>query len=198
MSLQALILEEKSIQEIGEWLNQQTKTERLLQIRSLTKKAQKKLYLLAEASEPLNLDYFAPSAKNNTEIIHEGKNSLPAFTLFQKRFCRLDDGSIVGYNHGSTMKLVGPGYFIAKETAGNKDWEDKGSIVIDYYDVPKNKPLDSWPEIKGNGEGLQRLVYYKMHDFMRKVSEHVSIGVAYKGGSYSGNYFILCRQDEEK
>ena len=195
MSLQNLILDGKSIQEIGEWLNQQSPEERLLQVRRLNKKAQKKLYVLAINSEPLNLSYFVPSEENNTEIIHEGKNSLPAFTLFQKRFCRRDDGSVVGYNHGSTMKLVGPGYFIAKKTSGNKDWEDKGSVVIDYYEVPDSKPLASWPKVKGNGQGLQRLVYHKMHDFMRKVSDHVTIGVAYKSGSYSGNYFVLCRQD---
>ena len=195
MSLQNLILEGKSIHDISEWLNQQNAADRLLHIRSLNKKAQKRLYTLAIDSAPLGLDYFAPSDQQNTEVIHEGKNSLPAFTLFQKRFCRRSDGSVVGYNHGSTMGIVGPGYFIAKETRGNKDWEDKGSVVIDYYEVPESKPIDSWPEVKGNGQGLQRLVYYKMHDFMRKVSDHVSIGVAYKGGSYSGNYFILCRQD---
>ena len=195
MSLQNLISDGKSIQDIGEWLNQQTGKERLLQIRGLSKKAQKRLYVLAASSEPLDLDYFVPPDKTNTEIIHEGKNSLPAFTLFQKRFCRRDDGMVVGYNHGSTMKIVGPGYFIAKATAGHNDWEDKGSVVIDYYTVPEDKPLASWPDVKGNGKGLQRLVYYKMHDFMRKVSDHVSIGVAYKNGSYSGNYFVLCRQD---
>ena len=195
MSLQNLILDGKSIEEIGEWLNQQTSEDRLLHIRGLNKKTQKSLYILAASSEPLTLDYFVPADQDNTEIIHEGKNSLPAFTLFQKRFCRRDDGVVVGYNHGSTMNIVGPGYFIAQNTAGHNEWEDKGSVVIDYYTVPKDKPLASWPAVKGNGKGLQRLVYYKMHDFMRKVSNHVSIGVAYKNGSYSGNYFVLCRQD---
>ena len=39
MSLQNLISDGKSIQDIGEWLNQQTAKERLLQIRGLNKKA---------------------------------------------------------------------------------------------------------------------------------------------------------------
>ena len=195
MSLENLILEGKTIEDIASWLNEQTPEERLLSTRALNKKTQKKLYILAINSEPLTLDYFAPQSQDKTEIIHDGKNSLPVFTIFQKRFCRQEDGKIVGYNHGSTMKLIGPGYFVAKDTAGNKDWEDKGSVVIDYYEVPETKPIDSWPEIKGNGQGLQKLVYYHMHDFMRKVSDHVSIGVAYKNGSYSGNYFVLCRQD---
>ena len=44
-----------------------------------------------------------------------------------------------------------------------------------------------------NEKGLQMLVYAKMIDYPRKVSDHVTIGRAVKNGKETGNYFLLCR-----
>ena len=192
MSLREKI-QTQSIIEITTFLNALSDTERLQNIRSLTKKDLKRLFELAKDNEGLQLDYFAENGA--LECIHEGKNSLPMFTLFQKRFCRLEDGRVAGYNHGSTMHLIGPGYFIARETKGNSEHEALGSIVIDYYQTPdsNNGLPTNWPPVKENHQGLQRLVYYQMHDFMRKVSDHVSIGTAYQKGKAANQYFILCK-----
>ena len=197
MSLRKFISDQFSIEDIGTYLDNLSAPERLSEIRSLNKKVQRELYRLAEKASPLSLDFFVPTTDPLREVIHNGRNTLPVFTLFQKRFCRSNDGTgrIFGYNHGSTTNWIGPGYFIAKTTAGNAEWESRGSVVIDYYEVPDSDVVATWPQIKPNNSGLQILVYNQMHDFMRRVSNHVSIGVAYQKGKNMGQYFILCRQD---
>ena len=46
-----------------------------------------------------------------------------------------------------------------------------------------------------NSKGLQFLVYHKTRDFMRRVSEHISIGAAYKKEKSLGQFFVLIRED---
>jgi phosphodiesterase/alkaline phosphatase D-like protein len=41
---------------------------------------------------------------------------------------------------------------------------------------------------------LQRFVYARMDDFLRKVSAHVSIGRAWRNHKVTDNYFVLCRE----
>jgi hypothetical protein len=48
--------------------------------------------------------------------------------------------------------------------------------------------------VKRNDQGLSRFVYANMVDYLRRVSSHVVIGRAYKGGKEMPNYFILCRE----
>ena len=156
MALSNLIKENASLDEIATWLNELNDAERLNQTRSISKQEQRELFERAAGNSPLTLDFFA-SNEVGQEVIHEGKNTLPAFTLFQKRFVRLEDGQVVGYNHASTMGLIGPGYFVVRETAGQSEWETNGSIVVDYYEVPEsNSQLpEHWPKIKQNHVGLQ-------------------------------------------
>ena len=63
---------------------------------------------------------------------------------------RLEDDRVVGYNHASTMGVIGPGYFVLKETSENPDWTQHGSVVVDYYEVlDANTPIPTnWPKIK--------------------------------------------------
>ena len=194
MSLSKLILEETSLSDIAAWLDEQTPENRLNETRSLNKSQQRTLFEKCKDTQPLTVEYFCGDV--NQEIIHEGKNSLPAFTLFQKRFVRLDDDRVIGYNHASTMSLIGPGYFVLKETKDTPEWIEHGSVVVDYYEVLDGNTAipTSWPKIKGNHQGLQMFVYNNMHDFMRKVSTHVSIGSAFKKGKSIDSYFLLCRQ----
>jgi hypothetical protein len=186
------------IEEISTHLDRLDHSERLLQIRQLNKKRQKRLYEIAVA-ETSRLEDFVPSeAPRQREVIHHGKNSLPVLSHFQKRFCRSDSSEeeLFGYNHNSTMSIVGPGYYVASSTEGNPEWEQRGGVVVDYYKLPDTGDVvDGWPSIKANSSGLQFFVYHKMRDFMRKVSSHVSIGIAYKGGKPIGQYFTLCRED---
>ena len=178
-------------------MDQLSALERQKQVQALGKAQQKKLFSLAKQATALDLDFFVPTQTPQQEVIHNGKNSLPVFSLFQKRFCRLDDGSnrVFGYNHGKTTAWIGPGYFVAKSTSDNPDLAQHGSVVIDYYEVPDASVVSSWPAIVPNDKGLQRFVYFQMQDFMRRVSQHVSIGIAFQRGKDIGQYFVLCRED---
>jgi hypothetical protein len=130
-------------------------------------------------------------------MIHDGKNTLPAFQIFQKRMCRpaADDARLFGYNEGFTRALLGPGYFVVHSTAGNAAWEARGAVVVDYFMVPDGPVAPGWPAVVPNSRGLQVLVYDGTRDFMRRVSAHVSIGAAFKGERQLGAYFTLCRAD---
>lgn len=184
--------------EIAAYLDGLSPDHRLHETRQLGGAEQARLYDLAAAAPPITLDHFVPAAVPALrEVIHDGKNTLPAFTIFQKRFCRPTDGDgrVFGYNEGMTRPLLGPGFFVAHPTAGNPEWERRGAVVVDYYLVPDGEVASGWPRVVPNSQGLQVLVYHQTRDFMRRVSQHVSIGAAYKGEKKLGAYFCLCRHD---
>ncbi len=131
-------------------------------------------------------DLVPPDAPPKREVIFHGKNSLPAFTLFQKRFClpRRDANELWGYNHQTLAWLTGPGYFVVHD--------DPHGAAIDYRAVPP-EGCPSWPPVKPNDAGLSRFVYKDMVDYMRRVAKDVFIGSAHRHGKETGNYFVLCR-----
>jgi hypothetical protein len=162
-----------------------------------------KLYEAIKGYQPLTLDYFVPpELAPLTEVIHHGKNSLPAFTHFQKRFCK-PEGDVKdrlwGYNHNPAFVtwFAGAGYYVAH------DWEP-GEIVVDYTQVPPAKPA-SWPDsVEKNERGLgPRAVYGNMVDIMRGLSKNVSIGRARRckvagkpeSSEWMDAWFVLCRED---
>jgi hypothetical protein len=105
--------------EIAEQLDRMSAGERLEAIRSLGGgRAQARLWEAAADAPVVNLDDLVPQDMPPLrEVIWHGKNSLPAFTHFQKRFCRPMPGAqadhqLWGYNHTSIAWLVGPGYFV--------------------------------------------------------------------------------------
>ena len=180
------------LSEISSLLDGLDNTTRIEEARKLGPAAQKKLWVMC-AETQLALEDFVPKSLDALEpIIHYGRNTLPVFKIFEKRFCRAPEGvdtqGLWGYNEGSTRSFVGPGYFVCRETGG----DERGSVVIDYTLIPTGKP-DSWPEIAPNERGISRFVYSGMQDFMRRISEHVTIGRAYKNGKETNNFFILCR-----
>ncbi len=126
-------------------------------------------------------------------VTYHGKNSLPMFTHFQKRFCRSDDGQeLWGYNYQPTTwlaPLTGPGYFVAYDSP-----DGPGGVAVDYTRIPTGKPQE-WPEIHDNTYRLSRFIYNGMIDYLRRVSEHLLIGRATKDGQNLPNYFLLCRED---
>lgn len=153
--------------------------------------AQAKLYDMARDAPPVTLDELVPpDAPPLREVIWHGKNSLPMFTLFQKRFCRPAAGTgsdqLWGYNHQTMTWVTGPGYFVC-----HRD----GSVpaAIDYRLVPPQAP-PGWPPVKRNDEGLSRFVYGNMVDYLRRVAAHVVIGRAHRHGKELPNYFLLCRE----
>lgn len=160
-------------------------------IRTWTRKRQRAIYEAAKGRK-LDLDFLTPGVGNLVEVIHEGQNTLPAFTHFQKRFVKLEgeEFPVGGYNHQSTSAFTGPGYFVV--TPGEGDHE--GELAIDYRSIPKHKP-EAWPAIKDNTGGLGAIIYGGMVDYLRGVSKHVSIGRAFKGGKPMAAWFALVRKD---
>ena len=199
MDLKALIGDPScTIAAIGAALDALPHEERLAQTRTLSRGAQRLLYEKAAASPPAALEDFVPEGNApRAPVRHSGRNTLPVFRLFEKRFCVPESGAgrLFGYNEGPTRKLVGPGYFVAHPTAGNAEWERRGAVVIDYFQVPDGPVAEGWPAVVPNSRGLQALVYDQTRDFMRKVSRHVTIGAAYKREKAIGAWFVLCRED---
>lgn len=196
---------------------------RLDSIRRWGKKEQAILFDAAQGFRKLTLDDFVPpSIDGAKEVIHHGKNTLPAFTHFQKRFCKpatpeeeakttaeatkhgVPEGpELWGYNHQDFDWATGPGYFVVHQGEG------EGEIDIDYRAVPASgvKLPSGWPDVVPNSTRLGGVVYGGMIDVMRGVSTHVSIGRAKKpklGASandaankaqYMDAWFVLCRED---
>jgi hypothetical protein len=178
------------LQELGQRLDGLSPTRRLGAVRSLSAMAQARLYEAAKGHRKLQLeDLVPPQVEPMREVVHEGKNSLPAFTTFAKVFCRPkgEAQEVWGYNRSGQLveRAVGPGYFVAYEGPGDE-------LLIDYTRLPKSKPV-GWPEIIPNHERLSRFVYSGMIDALRAVSAHVSIGRAIKNGKVQDNWFVLTR-----
>jgi hypothetical protein len=149
---------------------------------------QRRLYeAVAGAPRTTLADFVPPDAPPLREVIFHGKNSLAAFTLFQKRFCRPPAGTdtLWGYNHQQLAWLTGPGYFVVHEDGAR-------GAAIDYREVPAGHP-PTWPDVKPNDRGFSRFVYREMVDYMRRVARDVFIGSAHRNGKETGNYFVLSR-----
>ena len=156
------------------------------------KRQQAALFEAAKGHMPLDLDFLVPASVGPlVEVIHDGKNTLPAFTHFQKRFVKLEgeDFKVGGYNRQTLSPLTGPGYFVV----GLGEGEHQGELAINYTKVPKQKPA-SWPEVATNEGGIGSLVYGGMIDYLRGISKHVSIGRAYKRKEMDA-WFALVRMD---
>jgi hypothetical protein len=156
-------------------------------VRALERRQLARLFDAAESNPKTTLDDFVPDGVPALEqVIHEGKNSLPAFTTFQKRFCRPEPGAreIWGYNHQEFLWATGPGYFIGREEEGL-------GVVLDYQIVPPRTP-PGWPRVRTN-TGLAGLAYGSTRDVMRKLGTHVTIGRLYRYGKPVPNWFALVR-----
>jgi hypothetical protein len=165
--------------------------ERLDAIAHLRRKELAALYEAAAGNPPLHLTDFVPTTvPARTEVIHEGKNSLPLFTRFQKRFCRAaNPEELWGYNEQANRLFTGPGYFVAHHN-------ERGELVIDYRSVPPARPEDlppGWPPIIPNSARLSRFIYNGTVDVMRRVSQRVSIGRAERAGKPMDAWFALVR-----
>ena len=181
------------IEALGVELDSMSHGDRVAAVRSISGKQQAKLWESAVGRITLLTDIVPAEVPPATEIIHEGKNSLPVFSSFQKRFCRpMDDDTVLyGYNEGLTRPLIGPGYFVAEY------FDERGEVGVNYYKVPPHnaRVAAGWPEVFPNEVGIQQFVFAKMIDYLRKVSKHVTIGRAYKHGTQTPNYFLLSRAD---
>lgn len=168
---------------------------RVEEIRTLGRAQQARLFEAAQGHRPLSLNDLVPSDQPPMqEVVHHGKNSLPVFNRFAKAFVRpLDSptGELWGYNRAGAFveTVVGPGYFVACQA------DTPGELLIDYVRVPPERPAH-WPEVLPNSARVSRLVYNGTQDVLRGVSEHVTIGRAFRGGKPMSAWFALCRDPQ--
>ncbi len=146
------------------------------------------LYHALEGAPALTPDDFWGGEPEGRTLVFEGRNSLPAASRFQKRFCKGPGGALVGYNHQSFAFATGPGYFVV--SAG--DATHPGELLFDYTREPPFVP-EGWPPFRDNRRGLSRLVYYAMKDYCRPAAAGVVVGAAFKGGAAQNAYFALAR-----
>jgi hypothetical protein len=166
---------------------------RVSEIRSLGRAQQARLFDASAGYKTISLDDIVPRDRAPMEeVVHHGKNSLPAFSHFAKVFVRPDTGAseVWGYNRagGFVETVVGPGYFVAYPH------EVPGEILVDYLRLPPGHP-EHWPDIIPNSARLSMVVYNGTQDVLRGVSKHVTIGRATKAGKPMSAWFVLCRDD---
>lgn len=163
---------------------------RVEQCRALGKRAQRRLWELCAEAPAFTLEDLIPSAERGT-VRWAGKNSLPLFTHFEKRFARQGEGGadvVVGYNFNPGISwFTGPGYFTTVQAP-----DRPREILFDYTRVPSTAP-EGWPKVAPNTSGTAKLVYGGMHDFCRRVSSAVIIGAATRLGKPIDAYFVLAR-----
>lgn len=178
---------------LAEFLERLDSGTRVAQVRSLGKAEQARLYDAAAGVRPIGLEHFvAADAAPLAEVIHAGRNSLSAFRIFEKRFCRPSGDTVAeelwGYNEHRARAMTGPGFFVAVPG-------EPGEVVVDYTRVPPAKP-GAWPAVRSNDAFRGRFVYGRgMRDVLRGVGEHVSIGRAFRRGKPMDSWFVLCRVD---
>ncbi len=167
-----------------ESLNSTDHNARVAWLRSLSGKEEATLYALCEGTT-LTVEELH---RGSDMVILEGWNSLPAFRTFQKRVIVHED-QVQGYNHQALSWLTGPGHFQIRPSE-----EVPGEVWFDYIWEPSSTP-NLFPPPRANTSGISTLVYGHMIDIVRKVSDHVYIGRAYKKGKETPNYFGLVRTD---
>ncbi len=183
---------EVDLQGLSEYLDGLGPGSRVKQARQLTAQEQALLFDAADGFKPLTVEDFVPAAvPAMKQVIHFGRNSLPVFRVFEKRFCRPEGEfasvQLWGYNEQLFKRATGPGYFTARQSGDTE-------VVIDYTQVPPYRP-DAWPEILPNSARLSRFIYNGTKDYIRGVSGHVSVGRATRDGKNMDNWFVLCRQE---
>ena len=188
-TLQGLIADPGATpQRIRDALDGMSESDRVAATRSLKRGLQIKLWSLVDRFGELTLDDFVPHGTPALRAVrHYGRNTMPAFVIFEKRFYKSAQGEVAGANFQPISPLTGPGYFVTREDANKRE------VLIDYHLLPKEAPR-GWPRIRDNEHGLSRLVYGFMIDRMRRVSEHVTIGRANRHGVDFGSWFVLCRE----
>lgn len=183
----SLIERGASAEEIAGHLDGLDEAARIEQVRACGAGNQKKLWEII-AGKTVNVATFVP--ESDATVIYAGRNSLPVFSLFQKRFWRpADGGSVVGYNHQTMSPFTGPGYFHTKDS-------DNGELLFDYTELPTLRP-PGWPPIKPNKGLIAGPVYGGMKDYCRRVSKDTVLGTAHKNGKPMGQFFLLTRATKD-
>lgn len=135
--LQHLIANHAHPDELAAWLDRLSHAARLDEVMALQRNDQRALFQRVQGAHPLDLQHYVPASTPDLhEVIHWGRNTLPAFNFFQKRFCRPPAAQVQhqpvlwGYNEQTMKALTGPGYFHARP--GDQDTP----VWIDYRGLP--------------------------------------------------------------
>jgi len=195
MELKNLIETHLDLPRLSKDLDELGTPARVWAVRQWTRDDMAILWEATKGFRPVTLDDFVPpSVPPHVEVITHGKNSLPTFTHFQKRFSKPADPEskdmLIGYNHQANELFTGPGYYVAHPST------EPGEVDIDYTMLPHER-VETWPPIIPNSRRLGRFVYYGMVDVMRGISSHVTIGRARKKGGWMDAWFVLVREDPE-
>ena len=192
-SLRALLDRGAPSGDIASFLDALSPGDRVAEVMGIGGAGVGRLYDACAGAPTLEPEDFVPGKlASETTVIFEGRNSLPTFTRFQKRFARLKSGEVVGYNHQTWAFVTGPGFFVVKPPSPRDVVADE--LYFDYTSDPASVPA-GWPSFKPNARGFSRLVYAHMKDYIRRVAEGVVVGKAYKNGKAQGAYFSLARAD---
>lgn len=183
---------------LEELFDEASREEREEAILGFHSSVQRRLFDQAEGRPVEIEDIVPPEAGPLEQVIHQGRNTLPVFQSFQKRFCRPPedhasehDDCLWGYNEQTFKPFTGPGYFVAYPD------DSTGEVCIDYREVPDDHP-DGWPDIIPNSSRLGRFVYAGTVDRLRAVTDRVTIGRAFVGDEDPMNaWFVLARRDLE-
>jgi hypothetical protein len=154
---------------------------RVLEVRAVSAALQRKLWPIVDG-KAVTLESFLP--EHDEKVIYAGKNSLPMFQLFEKRFFRRNGGPAFGYNEQFWRLFTGPGFFVVRE-------DPSGELLFDYTQVPEQAPA-GWPRARGH-MGIGWLVYGNMIDRNRRVSKHTVLGAAFRSGKALGQYYLLTK-----
>jgi hypothetical protein len=167
-------------------LNALSTEARVAEVTALDGKQQKRLWEVCAGAPAFTLEDLVPSSLGETPVHYAGKNSLPMFTKFEKRFARID-GAVVGYNFQAMSFVTGPGYYTVEVSE-----KDPKELLFNYTKVPA-RGAAGWPPVKPNDAGLSRFVYKNLHDYNRRVSRDVLIGFATRLGKPMDSYYVLAR-----
>lgn len=164
--------------------------ERVTAMYKMSTKIQRRLFDQAKG-RAVTLQQIMPWDDLYRPVHHWGKNTIaPGFDRFQKRFCRVAGHApteLIGYNEDWYRFAISPGYYVAYMD------EAVGELVVDYTRLPEDRPPE-FPRILPNWVGLGSVIFLGMQDRLRYVSEHMTIGRAYKGGKALNNWFVLVRE----
>jgi len=189
--LRRLIMQGSSASPIAAFLDALSQPERIAAVRGLSRREQQQLWERVDGFAPLSVDDVVPqTAPALQPVRHYGRNSLPLFSLFEKRFYRCAEPTqLAGANFQAVSPFTGPGYFVLRDDLARRE------VLVDYTALPTSKPTH-WPAIVRNDRGLSRFVFGSMVDTLRRVSTHVTIGRAARHGRVLDAWFVLCRDAE--
>ncbi len=172
--------EVQDISELAAALDSTTHDDRVAWCRSLNARQLYKLYDLAKDGGALTTDDLIGG--DGEVIVHKGKNGVPVFTYFEKRFVRLGD-HVAGYNDSHETApigapiyrmITGPGHYICYDSP-----DVPGEVWVDYRTIPHTQ-CPEFPPLIDNDSGLRSLIFGNMVDIIRRVSKDIVVGDATK------------------